>query len=96
MNIQVKYAIISYLSLALGIPAKAIVVPGTNPDGFVNHLLRLPGVHFNVALLDKAAEYEKASLEAMLVPTMAPNAGPVELAYMLLHSVDSLGIYTYR
>ena len=46
----------SALSLEDGIPLKAIALPGANPEGLVNHLLRLPSDHLRVALDDKAPE----------------------------------------
>ena len=84
MLFQDKYAIISYLSLALGMPANAMAFPGAKPFGLFSHLSKLAGDHLSVALLDNAAEYANASLEAILFPTSAPKAGPVEFAYKLI------------
>ena len=78
---QDKYAIISYLSLTLGMPENAMELPGAKALGYFSHLSRLPVDHLSVALPDNAAEYENASLEAILFPTIAPKAGPIEFAY---------------
>ena len=46
----------SALSLALPMPAKAMAFPGAKPDGEASHLSRLPSVHLTVALEAKAVE----------------------------------------
>ena len=51
-----RKAIKSDLSLADGIPANAMALPGANADGFASHLSRLAADHFHVALDDKAEE----------------------------------------
>ena len=46
----------SALSLAEGIPEKAMAFPGAKADGLASHLSRLEADHFHVALEDKAEE----------------------------------------
>ena len=46
----------SPLSLAEGIPAKAIALPGAKAAGDFNHLSRLAADHFIVALAERADE----------------------------------------
>ena len=52
----IKNAMRSALSFEDGIPLKAIALPGANDDGLVNHIFKLPSVHFKVALLERAPE----------------------------------------
>ena len=52
----IKNAIKSALSLAEGIPAKAMAFPGAKDDGFVNHLSKLAADHFQVAFDERAEE----------------------------------------
>ena len=75
-----RKAIKSERSLDEGIPAKAMAFPGANPEGEVSHLSRLVSDHLRVALEARAPEYWKFSPEAMLLPKVAPRAGPTELA----------------
>ena len=76
----IKNAMRSALSLAEGIPAKAMAFPGAKDEGFINHLSKLAADHFQVALDERAEEYEKLSPEAMLAPPIPPSAGPTESA----------------
>lgn len=65
-------------SFGFAIPAKAIALPGANPDGDLSHLSRLPSVHLIVAFDDKADEYAKPSFDAIFCPGRPPRAGPTE------------------
>ena len=51
-----RKAMMSALSLALPMPAKAMAFPGANPAGEASHLSRLLSVHLTVALEAKAVE----------------------------------------
>ena len=56
-NLQpMRKATRSPLSLAEGIPLKAIAFPGANPAGDFNHLSKLAADHFMVALDESADE----------------------------------------